>query len=210
MARPDVSATRKPQILAAAAQVLRDRGLGAGRMEEIAQAAGLSVGALYWYFPSKDELAAALLEHLLAAEQAAWTLAENDGLTASEQLRRRVAARVDAAQAIGALYWELRSHALRTPALRLRVEQHAADQRSAVDALIRGGVARGELTAADLDTAVTAVNLLLDGVWGQIDGATLPAALLRQVNAALELVVTPSVAGALSAPAPRHTWKGVR
>jgi AcrR family transcriptional regulator len=210
MARPDVSATRKPQILAAAAQVLRDRGLGAGRMEEIAQTAGLSVGALYWYFPSKDDLAAALLEHLLAAEQAAWTLAENNGLNASEQLRRRVAARVDAAQAIGALFWELRSHALRTPALRPRVEQHAADQRSAVDALIRGGAARGELTAADLDTAVTAVNLLLDGVWGQIDGATSPAALLRQVNAALELVVTPSVAGALSAPAPRHTWKGVR
>lgn len=210
MARPDVSATRKPQILAAAAQVLRDRGLGAGRMEEIAQAAGLSVGALYWYFPSKDELAAALLEHLLAVEQAAWTQVENSGLPAGEQLRRRVAARVDAAQTIGALYWELRGHALRTPALRPRVEQHAADQRSAVDALIREGVARRELATADLDAACAAVNLLLDSMWGQIDGAASPAALLRQVNAALELLVAPGTAAALSAPAPRHTWKGVR
>jgi hypothetical protein len=104
-----------------------------------------------------------------------------------------------------------RSHALRTPALRPRVEQHAAEHSAAaVDALIRGGVARGELTTADPEAAVSAVTLLLDGVWGQIDGATSPAALLRQVNAALELVVTPSVAGALSAPAPLRTWKGVR
>ena len=78
--------------------------------------------------------------------------------------------------------------------------------------------ARGELITADLDAASVAVNLLLDSVWGQIDSASSPAALLRQVNAALELVVTPSVAGALDrelavalpAPAPRHTWKGVR
>jgi AcrR family transcriptional regulator len=61
---------RRQKILDAAAMVFSRRGIQGATMVEIAQEAGLTPGALYRYFPSKDRLAdtcygvnAAALEH---------------------------------------------------------------------------------------------------------------------------------------------------
>jgi AcrR family transcriptional regulator len=51
---------RRDQIQMAAKQVFLDRGFHAATMEEIAEAAEFSVGSLYQYFVSKDELYASL------------------------------------------------------------------------------------------------------------------------------------------------------
>ena len=50
------------QILIAAAQVFEARGYAAGTTNRIAERAGVSVGTLYQYFPSKEAVAVALLE----------------------------------------------------------------------------------------------------------------------------------------------------
>lgn len=61
---------RRTEILSAAQRVFLERGLDAATMDEIARSAGLSKGALYLYFSSKDELfltiACELLEELNA------------------------------------------------------------------------------------------------------------------------------------------------
>lgn len=57
--RPDA---RPDEILAAARDVFSERGLEAARMDEIAKRAGLSKGALYHYFDSKEALFEALIE----------------------------------------------------------------------------------------------------------------------------------------------------
>ncbi|MCG8350887.1 MAG: TetR/AcrR family transcriptional regulator [Chloroflexales bacterium] len=62
MPRPDVSAERRTQILQAAVQVFSKRGFANARMDDIVQESGLSKGALYWYFKSKDEIITALME----------------------------------------------------------------------------------------------------------------------------------------------------
>jgi AcrR family transcriptional regulator len=49
-------------VLTAAAQVFETRGYAAGTTNRIAEAAGVSIGTLYQYFPSKEALAVALLE----------------------------------------------------------------------------------------------------------------------------------------------------
>lgn len=49
-------------ILAAAAQVFETHGYSAGTTNRIAKRAGVSIGTLYQYFPSKEALAVALLE----------------------------------------------------------------------------------------------------------------------------------------------------
>jgi AcrR family transcriptional regulator len=58
---PKSEATRQ-RILAAALQVFRERGFEAATMREIASAAGVAVGAAYYYFDSKDALVMAFYE----------------------------------------------------------------------------------------------------------------------------------------------------
>src|SRR5512136_1588730 len=50
------------EILSAAAQVFETHGYAAGTTNRIAERAGVSIGTLYQYFPSKEAIAVALLE----------------------------------------------------------------------------------------------------------------------------------------------------
>ena len=53
---------RKNQILRAARAVFIEKGFLAARVEDVAQRAGLSKGAVYFYFPSKRDLFMALVQ----------------------------------------------------------------------------------------------------------------------------------------------------
>jgi AcrR family transcriptional regulator len=85
-----VTAFRTREILAAARQLLEQRGLEAMTMEEIAAAAGVAKGTLYLYFQSKDDLIQALItlvaENILKDLEAAL---QAPGMP-SEKLRRMV------------------------------------------------------------------------------------------------------------------------
>jgi AcrR family transcriptional regulator len=59
--RPDVSEERQNQILEAAVAVFARVGFRTARMDDMAEQAGLSKGALYLYYQSKDAIIAALL-----------------------------------------------------------------------------------------------------------------------------------------------------
>ena len=54
--RPKIEHLRKPQIVAAAAEVLYERGLFDTRIGDIAQRAGTSSPTILYYFESKDRL----------------------------------------------------------------------------------------------------------------------------------------------------------
>ena len=66
--RPDVSEERKDQILDAASDVFAEKGVHESRMDDIVQKSGLSKGALYWYFKSKDEILITIFERMFARE----------------------------------------------------------------------------------------------------------------------------------------------
>jgi AcrR family transcriptional regulator len=53
-------------LLSAAAQVFEAHGYAAGTTNRIAERAGVSIGTLYQYFPSKEAIAVALLERHIA------------------------------------------------------------------------------------------------------------------------------------------------
>ncbi len=55
-------AARRVQVLRAAKQVFAEHGFQAATMSAVARAAGLSYGAVYWYFGSKDALFHALMD----------------------------------------------------------------------------------------------------------------------------------------------------
>lgn len=54
-------------ILEAAAQIFSEHGYAAGTTNRIAQRAGVSVGSLYQYFPNKDAVLVALVDHHVEA-----------------------------------------------------------------------------------------------------------------------------------------------
>jgi AcrR family transcriptional regulator len=58
---PEEKERRRQDILAAAKQVFAERGYHATTMADVARAAGLSYGSVYWYFESKEVLFHALM-----------------------------------------------------------------------------------------------------------------------------------------------------
>src|SRR5215471_15606759 len=63
--RPTSEATRA-QILNTALETLRRRGMEAATMREIAKAAGVALGAAYYYFPSKEAIVLAYYDSVQA------------------------------------------------------------------------------------------------------------------------------------------------
>ncbi len=55
---------RRAQLLDAACRVIAERGVRRLRMEDLAREAGVSVGLSYRYFAGRDQLLAAVVEHL--------------------------------------------------------------------------------------------------------------------------------------------------
>src|SRR5919199_5407506 len=57
----------REELIEAAAEVFAERGFQAASVDEIAERAGFSKGAVYWHFDSKDDLFFALLEERVDA-----------------------------------------------------------------------------------------------------------------------------------------------
>ncbi|WP_322818407.1 helix-turn-helix domain-containing protein [Tepidiforma sp.] len=85
-------AARRQSILDAAARVFSQKGVAAATMAEIAQEAGISPGAIYRYFASKDELARGCMALPAEAVKAAWEHPEQVETTFAELSRATFAA----------------------------------------------------------------------------------------------------------------------
>ncbi len=66
--KPDVSEQRKDQILDAASEVFAEKGVYQSTMDDIVKESGLSKGALYWYFKSKDDILISIFERMFHRE----------------------------------------------------------------------------------------------------------------------------------------------
>ena len=141
------------------------RGYHGATLESVAQAAGLSKGALFHYFPSKEELFLALLEDRLGAgiTDSRAIIAERgsdseDLAAATETFLRRV--NLDPRWL--PLLLEFLAHGSRDPAARAGVIEHfLAPARQAVANMVRGAVGpdidRALLTADELGLALAAL-----------------------------------------------------
>jgi len=78
-------ATRS-QILAAALKLFRERGFDAATMRDIADSAGMSLGASYYYFPSKESIVSAYYDYV----QQEHKLRVDRDISAAKNLRQRL------------------------------------------------------------------------------------------------------------------------
>lgn len=85
MTRQDAKALTRERLLAEAQRLFRERGYGATSLEQVAEAAQVTKGAIYGHFSSKEDL---LLSAIEAEPLPAWASALNDP---SRPLRERLA-----------------------------------------------------------------------------------------------------------------------
>jgi len=155
---------RRREVLDAAIRVLRDRGPGGCRVEDITAEARTAKGNFYRYFATWDDLLVAVRDHLLDAyrEDLAQRYASVPQIelweTVDEEIDRFIAFQLD----LGGLH-EAVFHG--PAAVERPVEKHRSAA-SMLAGLLTTGIADGVFAAVDIDT--TAV-LLFDVLHGAAD-----------------------------------------
>ena len=166
--RPRMAHLRRPAILAAAAEVIRERGLENARVADVADRVGTSAPSVLYYFASKAEL---LKEALTSAEERYYVELERD-LQEIESARERLVRIVGGGASEGdydaALWMELWAKALRDPDLAATRAELDGRWREAIADVVRYGQERGEFGPADPESFAALLASLLDGLAVQI------------------------------------------
>jgi AcrR family transcriptional regulator len=166
--RPRLDHVRRPAILAAAAEVIRERGLENTRVADVAERAGTSAPAVLYWFASKGEL---LTVALTAAEENFYE--ELDASLAElGSARERIVRLIESASGTGdydaTLWIDLWAKALRDEELagiRLQLDSR---WRETIAAIVRAGQEAGEFGPTDPDELALLLGSLLDGFSVQI------------------------------------------
>jgi AcrR family transcriptional regulator len=191
---------RRQQILAAARRGFANNGFHQTSMQDILGEAGLSAGALYRYFRSKEEIIAAIAEDALVQVAAPMgLLAAQHPTPPLDAVIERVLTnaedvgfRPDGLAYIAPQVW---SEALRNPALRELVRTKFAEVRAAIAGIVRAEQAAGEIPV-DADA---------DDIAGFVFGSLLGYVLQRVLTGTVDAKSYAAALGALSASTPSAT-----
>ena len=166
--RPRLDHVRRPAILAAAAEVIRERGLENTRVADVAERAGTSAPSVLYWFASKGEL---LTVALTAAEENFYEQLDAS-LAELGSERERLVRLIESASGTGdydaTLWIDLWAKALRDEELAGIREQLDSRWRETIAAIVRDGQAAGEFGPTDPDELALLLGSLLDGFSVQI------------------------------------------
>jgi AcrR family transcriptional regulator len=148
---------RPAELLEAALTQFVEKGFAATRSEEVARAAGVSKGTLYLYFPSKEELLKAVIQHFLGTEIEAGVeqAAIVDGPTPQVMEDLLVAwwKRIYEGPASG-VFKLVMTEVRNFPEIgEFYVERVVRPGEAVVSGLLRRGIERGEFRPVDIDVA---------------------------------------------------------
>jgi AcrR family transcriptional regulator len=166
--RPRLDHVRRPAMLSAAAEVIRERGLENVRVSDVAERAGTSAPAVLYYFTTKAEL---LKEALTSAEESYYEEleAELDGIeSAHERLVRVIGGGASEGDYDATLWMEVWARALRDPQLAATRAELDGRWRDTIAGVVRYGQERGEFGPAEPDSFAVMLAALLDGLAVQI------------------------------------------
>ncbi|GHF54903.1 AcrR family transcriptional regulator [Amycolatopsis bartoniae] len=166
---------RRQQILDAARARFATHGFARTSMTDLVEASGLSVGSIYRYFESKDQIVAAICEqatHALPAELTAESA--HDFL----QHIRTLAREEDHARLVAQIYAE----AAVSPALAALVQRQLEDLRQAVAALLPHHAPAAAERAAEAFVALCHGYTQQLAVRGDLDPAPYTAALMAIIE----------------------------
>jgi AcrR family transcriptional regulator len=134
----------RARLLDAAGRVFARRGFHAATIDEVAEAAGYTKGAVYSNFATKDELVLALLDQRVATQLE--QVEALSGIESSEELLAALGGRTEqefaAARDFGILMVEFSLYAMRNPAAQAELASRYRQLRSGLATLIAERYAR--------------------------------------------------------------------
>jgi AcrR family transcriptional regulator len=165
--RPQIDHIRRPQILAAAAEVIAQRGVAATRIADVAARCGVSPPTVLYWFESKEQL---LAEALIADDERFYAQLSAVLAVARTPRERLSLLLVTVAEDSPdfALWIELWSWALRDEDLRRARERFDARWREEIERIVRAGQEAGEFGDVDPARAALAIAALIDGLTVQV------------------------------------------
>jgi AcrR family transcriptional regulator len=180
---------RRRELVLAAYKLIAEIGLEELRTRDIAAKVGINISTLHYYFETKEDLIAAVVDHMtelfrtLRAPLPA-------GATAIEELRHAFvtqAYRRRVEPALELVVQEMMMRARRDEKVRVRLEQMLLGWNGYVEALITRGIASGDF-ASDLDPKVAAAIVTAFSMGSNVQSGVRPSTFPQE--AAYERLVT--------------------
>lgn len=164
---------RRGQMLAAALEVIAERGFPETRISDVAERAGVSSALVIYYFKTKDNLLAEAMRHSEDAWYAEMARRMARIPSAAGRLEEVVAMTClpgsDAPlEESWALWLDLWAQALRDPAVGAVRQEFDEHFRGTIREIIRSGIEAGEFVEVDADDFAVGYSALLDGLAIQI------------------------------------------
>ena len=162
-----VQQERREQILDAAEQVFARKGIDKARMDDIVAASGLSKGALYWYYKSKDTLIKALLDRIFSGDLRAAESLTTVGGSATERMRTFFHSSVEEIrhfERLMPLAYEFLALAARRKAARQVIGGYYHRYHAVLTELIQQGIDQGEFKSVPVEDTALAMVGMLEGI----------------------------------------------
>lgn len=164
--RPNVSDERKSQILNAAEDVFTKKGFDEARMDDIADKTGLSKGALYLYFKSKDELIIAILDRIFQHEFKRLENLDLDDMKAAEavwKLTELITKDILGLMRLIPIIYEFLALAFRNKYVQLALKKYVNRYLDILVPIIQRGIDSGELRPVDAREVAVAMSAIIEG-----------------------------------------------
>ncbi len=164
--RPNVTEQRKSQIIQAAEEVFTKKGFDEARMDDIAEQTGLSKGALYLYFKSKDDVILAILDRMFRLEfrqLEGLKLDEGGAVDAMWRLTEIVAKDVTAFLRLAPIVYSFLALAFRNRSVQRALKNYINRYIDLMVPVIERGVASGEFRSVDARDVAVAAGAVVEG-----------------------------------------------
>lgn len=166
--RAEKKAETRRRLIDAAARVFALRGFHGAGVDEVAAEAGVTTGALYWHFRSKDDLFLALADERVArrvAEIGAVDRAEGQPVDLAADIEQQFRAFIEREPEWPLLYYEFWAYGARVPALREAfTERRRRVQRALADAIERRAGGLGVELPIPAEQVAIGMNALMNGL----------------------------------------------
>lgn len=165
--KAELTKTRREQILEAATSVFARLGVHKARMDDIVAEAGLSKGAVYWYFKSKDEIIKSILDWFLGRELVEFQeLLKQEGSVRDRFITmiHHLITELEQYSKAMPIAYEFYALSTRESYVRKALYDYYHQYLWSFEELLKQGINRGEFREVDANRTAVSIIALLEGL----------------------------------------------